>query len=161
MLMRKNTLTKWLKLMILGVGICGMILYAAIIPMLGRAMTAQYPEFRACEGPWLALIWLTAVPCYIAMAFAWKIAGNIGADLSFSVANAKLLKWISVLAAGDAALFFAGNIVYWLLDMNHPGIVLLSLMVSFLGVAIAVASAVLSHLVMKAAVLQDQSDLTI
>lgn len=82
-------------------------------------------------------------------------------DRSFTVANAKLLRWISVLAVLDAAVFFTGNLVYLLLDMNHPGIVLFSLMVSFAGVAIAVASAALSYLVQRAAALQDQSDLTI
>ena len=47
------------------------------------------------------------------------------------------------------------------LEMNHPGIVLISLIVVFFGSAVAVAAAVLSHLVLKAALLQEQSDLTI
>lgn len=45
--------------------------------------------------------------------------------------------------------------------MSHPGVALFSLLVVFAGVAVAVASAVLSHLVQKAAVLQEQSDFTI
>ena len=38
---------------------------------------------------------------------------------------------------------------------------LMCLIVVFVGVAISVAAAALSHLVMKAAMLQEQSDLTI
>ena len=75
--------------------------------------------------------------------------------------NAKLLALISRLAAGDAVFFFVGNVALWLLDMSHPGVVLLSLLVVFAGVAVSVAAACLSHLVRKAAVLQEQSDYTI
>jgi hypothetical protein len=104
---------------------------------------------------------MTAIPCYIALVLAWRIASNIGADKSFSLANASLFKWISILAAADSAFFFVGNIVLWLLNMNHPGIVVFSLLVVFAGVAVAVAAAALSHLVVKAADLQEQSDWTI
>lgn len=161
MLMKQDTLSKWLKLIIVGSGICGIIIYAAVIPMLARAMVDHYPEFSNCQWPWLILIWVTAVPCYIVLVLSWKIAANIRADRSFSLSNSKLLKWISILAATDSAIFFAGNLIYLLLSMNHPGIVLFSLLIEFLGVAISVASAALSHLVMKAADLQMQSDLTI
>lgn len=159
--MKQNTLSKWLRVIIAGVGICGIIIYAAVVPMLGSAMVDKFPEFSYCRIPWLVLIWLTAIPCYFALALAWKIAINIGEDRSFSVENARLLKWISVLAAGDSAVFFAGNLVYLLLNMNHPSIVLLSLLIEFFGIAVSVASAALSHLVMKAAELQNESDLTI
>lgn len=159
--MKQNTLSKWLKLILVGVGICGLIVYAAVIPMLAEAMVQRYPEFRDCQRPWLILIWVTAVPCYAALILAWKIAVNIGVDRSFSIENARLLQWISQLAAGDSAVFFAGNLIYLLLNMNHPSIVLASFLIEFFGVAISVASAALSHLVRKAAELQDQSDWTI
>ena len=45
--------------------------------------------------------------------------------------------------------------------MSHPGVLLLSLLIVFAGIAVTVASAALSHLVYKAASLQEQSDLTI
>ena len=93
--------------------------------------------------------------------FGWMIAGNIGRDRSFCMDNAKYLKWISWLAAGDAIYFFAGNVVMLFANMNHPGVIIISLFVIFAGVAIAVAAAALSHLVKKAAVLQEESDLTI
>ena len=160
--MKQTSLSKWLKFIIFGVGICGIIVYALVIPMIGRTVAAaEKGEFDYCYWPWLIFIWATGIPCYVALIFAWKIAGNIGADQSFSLANAKLLKWISVLAAGDAVLFFVGNVVFLLLNMNHPGVVLFSLLIVFAGVAVAVASAALSHLVMKATELQEQSDLTI
>lgn len=159
--MKQDTLSKWLRLIIIGVGICGIIIYAAVIPMMAEAMVDKYPEFSSFQWPWLILIWITAIPCYLVLILAWKIAMNIGADRSFSAENAKLLKWIAVLAAADSAILFIGNLIFLLLSMNHPSIVLFSLLIEFFGIAISIASAALSHLVMKAAELQNQSDLTI
>jgi len=45
--------------------------------------------------------------------------------------------------------------------MNHPGIVIVSMVVVFVGAAISVVAAALSHMIMKAADLQEQSDYTI
>ena len=159
--MEQKALSKWLKIIIIGVGICGLVGYFLVIPSFGQSLARQYPEFSGRYLPWLIFIWVTAIPCYIALFFGWKIAANIGADRSFSVENANLLKWISWLAAEDSIYFFAGNVALLLLGMSHPGVVLASLLVVFAGVAITVAAAALSHLVRKAAALQEESDLTI
>lgn len=159
--MSQSALAKWLKAIIIEVGICGFVIYAFMIPECGRYFTALYPEFSHCYYPWLVFIWITGIPCYTVLVLAWKVAVNIQKDNSFSVANARLLKWVAVMALGDVTFFFIGNVVFWLLDMNHPGIVLASLLIVFIGVAVAVAAVALSHLVTKAAVLQEQTDLTI
>lgn len=160
--MKQASLAKWLKFMILGVGLCGLVIYAVVIPALGQTVAVmEEGAFDYCFWPWLIFIWVTGLPCVAALVLAWKIAGNIGADKSFSLDNGRLLKWISVLAAADAAFFFLGNVVFLFLNMNHPGILLFSLVVVFIGIAIAVAAAALSRLVTKAAELQEQSDWTI
>ena len=69
--------------------------------------------------------------------------------------------WISWLAAGDSIFFFAGNILLLFLSMSHPGVTLLLMIVVFAGVSVTIAAAVLSHLIGRAAALQEQSDLTI
>ena len=65
------------------------------------------------------------------------------------------------MSAADAGFVFIGNVLLLLLNMSHPGVLIASLIAVFIGVAVAVVAAVLSHLVKKAAVLQEQSDLTI
>lgn len=160
-IMKQTSLAVWLKLIIIGTGICGVAVYFLILPSLGQSIAGQNPEFLHCYYPWLIFLWITGIPCYAALFLAWKIASNIGADRSFSHENASLLKWIAFLAAGDSLFFFIVNIVYLFLNMNHPGILLSSLIVVFAGTAVSAASAALSHLVKKAASLQEQSDLTI
>ena len=159
--MEQKKLARWLKLIVIGIGVCGLFIYGYLIPGYGSVIVDANPEFGYCYIPWLVFLSLTAIPCYIALYFAYRIFTNIENDQSFSKDNAKYLKWISWLAAGDAAYFFIGNVVLLFLNMNHPGILLYSLIVVFAGVAISVAAAALSHLVLKAALLQEESDLTV
>ena len=92
---------------------------------------------------------------------AGRIAGEIGMNNSFSLINARMLKYVAVLAAGDVGFLILGNGVFAILGMNLPLLVLISAFVCFVGLAISVAAACLSHLVLKAAKLQEDSDLTI
>lgn len=159
--MTQKTIAGWLKGIIIGVALCGLVIYALVIPSVGLSVAAANPEFTNCYYPWLIFICITALPFYAALVLAWKVAANIGRDRSFTMENARWIKSIAVLAVADAMFFFIGNVVLLLLNMSHPGIALLSLIVVFAGIAIAIASAALSYLVKKAALLQEQSDWTI
>lgn len=159
--MEQKTLSNWLKFVILGVGICGLAVCLGVVPSYGSSLVRQYPEFADRYWPWLIFLWMTAIPCFLALFLGWKIATNIGKDRSFSMENAKHLERISWMAAGDSAFFFVGNIVLLFCNMSHPGIALHSMVIVFAGVAVTVVAAALSHLVRKAAKLQEESDLTI
>ena len=159
--MDQTKLSRRLKVAIIFIAVCLAVVYFAVLPTCGRTIAQQNPEFAYCFWPWLAFLWITAAPLYAALIFCWKIATNIGRDQTFTKENAASCKWVSNLAVLDSAYFFIGNIVLWFLNMNHPGIVLGSLLVVFAGAAIAIAFAALSNLVSRAAALQEQSDLTI
>ncbi len=159
--MNQERLSKWLKIIILGVGICGAIIYFYIFPFWGREIIAEKPEFTNAYIPWLIFLWITAVPCYVVLICGLRIASEIEKDNSFSEINARHLKIISYLAAVDCFVFFGGNIIFLFLDMNYAETVLLSLIIVFFGVAVSVTSAALSHLVYKAAKLQEESKFTI
>lgn len=159
--MNQLKLSKWLKAVVIGTGICGAIIYFYVLPFWGKDLIISNTEFNVWYWPWLTFLWITAVPCYIVLICGWKIAVEIGKDNSFSRKNANLLKTISVLAATDSVFFFVGNLLLLLLNMNHPGIIILSLFVVFAGIVVTVTSASLSHLVLKAALLREENDLTI
>ena len=101
------------------------------------------------------------MPCYMALWMAWKIFTDIEKDKAFTMENAKRMGNVSFLAAADAVLLVVGNVVYLILHMNHPGVLLASFLIALVGTAIAIAAAMLSHLIRKAARLQDESDWTI
>lgn len=159
--MEQKTLAVWLKSIIVGVGICGIIIVGLIIPITGTG-TSYFPtEYENGFLEWMILLFMVMIPVYIALAFAWELASNIQKDNSFSKENARYLKIISYLAAGDTALFFMGNVFLFFMGFNDLSLFLFTLLADFAGVCIAVCAAALSHLTMKSALLQEQSDLTI
>ncbi len=153
--MSQKALSRWLKIIIIGTGLCGILLYVLIIPMYLRSTSDVAIPQR------IAFLSITALPCYMILFAAWQVATNIGKDRSFSKENARLLKHISLYAGIDTLYYFIGNVcllVFGLIDVNH---VWSACLLVFAGVAVTVMSACLSHLILKAADLQDQSDLTI
>ena len=159
--MEQTNLSKWLKWIILGIGLCGIYGYIGVVPAYGQSIIRANPEFTSWYYPWLFVILLTGLPIYITLVFAWRIADNIGKDRSFSLENASALQWIARLAIIDSAYFFLANLVLTFLEMNHPGVLIASLVLEFIGVAASVCFAALSHLVLKAAKIQEENDLTI
>ena len=160
--MNQNNLSKWLKGIIIGTGIFGLTVFGWLVPAYGASFAYSAPEFAYCYWPWLIFLWLCAVPCFVSLYFGWKIASNIGNDNSFSFDNANHLKTISKLAAFDCAFFFLGNWALLFMNMSHPGVaIIFAPLVIFVGIAVSVVCAALSHLVYKSAVLQSENDLTI
>ncbi|MGN0335514.1 MAG: DUF2975 domain-containing protein [Lachnospiraceae bacterium] len=159
--MEQHILVRWLKILVIFMVVFGVALFVGILPMEGKQLIVKYPEFAYCYYPWLIFLWILAIPCFAALRLAWKIFVNIERDHSFCMENADYLKKISFLAGADSGILFLGNVLFLLLSMNHPGILLGMLLIVIFGIGVSVAAAVLSHLVRKAAVLQEQSDLTI
>ncbi len=158
--MKQKQLAKWLKFVIVTVGVLRLI-GCGIVTMIGTDFSIDYPEFANRLIPWVAFIWAAAIPGFIALVFAWRIACSIQKDNTFSETNAKLLKRISVLELADAIFIFVGSVAYLLLDISHPSVLIASMVAVFLEIAVSVVAAVLSHSVQKAASLQEQSELTI
>ena len=159
--MDHKKLARWLKAAVIIIALCLAVIYFMVIPSMGRSLADANPEFAYCFWPWMVFIWITAVPVYAALIFCWRLARGIGLDRPFTRQNAENCKWISALAILDSVYFFVGNVLLLFLNMNHPGILLASLLVVFAGAAIAIAFGALSNLVGRAATLQEQSDLTI
>lgn len=160
-MMTQSTLSKWLKIAIAMMGLCILVVYGWLVPNYGQGLVAANPEMAYCYWPWLVLITMTAIPICVALVLGWKVADGIGKNQSFTRKNAKHLKSIALLAMIDVGVFFVGNILFMFLNMNHPAVLLLAMLVCLVGIAIAVAAAVLSRLISKAAQLQVESDLTI
>ncbi len=141
--------------------LCVLVLGGWVAPEMGRELAAGNPEAAYLFWPCLGFIWATALPVLAALGLVWRMAGEIGRDNSFCAANARRLKILSVLAFADTAAYLAAAAVLAALRLLHVGILVLILGIAASGIAIAVVTAALSHLVYKAAVLQSENDLTI
>lgn len=159
--MEQRKMVKWLKFLVIFVALCGLILCAVVIPVVGKELSGMSPELGRYFKPWVTFVWLLAVPCFAALVHAWMIFSNIEKNKAFSMENAKHMEKISYLAGADTIALISGNIVLLILNINHPSVFLVFLMIGIIGIGISVAAAVLSHLIQKAANLQDENDLTI
>jgi hypothetical protein len=160
--MSKEMLEKWLKLVIIGLGLVGVFLYGLLIPYFCENFFIYVGGiWKTALWPWIIFLWLTGIPCYLALFYTWKIAVKIGVGEAFSNQNAEKMKRIGILAFGDSIFLITGNIILFLLNWNHPGIMLIFTLFAFVGVLVAMAAFVLSHLLYRAAKLEEEVELTI
>ena len=159
--MEQRTLVKWLKGLVVFAVVCGLGLDGGALPLAGQWMVERYPEFGYCFWPWLIFLWVLSIPYFLVLYLAWNIFENIERDRAFTMENAEYMGRISFLAAADAVVLLLGNVLFFLIGMSHPGILLLCFVITLVGIAFSVAAAALSHLIRKAADLQDQSDWTV
>ena len=146
--MDQKKLAIWLKAIVVGCALCGLALFGFILP--------RYLAYAAEEVPVFMLV--LAVPCYAVLVCIWKMSDEIKKDNSFSLENAKLLKYIALLAGLDSALLLVGNLAFMLTRHSVPTLALASAILCFVGLAMSVGAACLSHLVHKAALSQDDGD---
>lgn len=156
-----SKISKILKAFILGTGTLGLAFFIFAMPLIGQSLVRAAPDYAHCYNPWLIFVWIVGIPCYIVLIFAWKISANIGVDNAFSLDNAKLFGYIYVVTITDVCIFLAINTVFIFMNMSHPGVFIISLGISFVGVAFAFCAKVLSAMCENAAQLKEETELTI
>lgn len=154
--MKQKELSRWLQAIVIVCWILCAVMGVYVMPRV-FALTADVPP-----TPWrLAAFWVALIPVIAALWQGWLIFGEIGRDNSFCLKNARRLKIISFLAAGDTILAVIYSIVLAVLNALHPMQLIVHLAIVFVGIAVTIAAAALSHLTHKAAILQDENELTI
>ena len=152
----QKKLAIWLKAIVVGCALCGLALFGFILPRFLAYVAEEVPDLP--HKAWLIFMWVLAVPCYAVLVCIWKMANEIGNDNSFSLENAKLLKYIAVLAGVDSSLLLIGNLIFLLTKHSIPTLALVSAFVCFIGLAISVGAACLSYLVHKSTLMQEDVD---
>jgi len=159
--MKQKELSRWLRAVV-AVGWCACVLLSVwILPTLAQETAMGNPEYAYLVWPCLAVCWIGLIVVAVALWFAWLIFGEIGRDNSFCRKNASRLSTISHLALADTVLCLISIVLLIVLNAMHPGLLLLALLIAAIGAGIAAAAAALSHLTLKAALLQEENDLTV
>ena len=159
--MRTETNMKLLKVVILLAVAAVLLAYCWVMPNMAESFAAASPECRNMKLPWMIVIGATALPMLAAAVIGLNVVTNIQGGKCFTHGNARCIKYVAILAAADGGYFFLGNIVMLLIGMSHPGVMIISLIPSVMAFSLAVAFYALSHLTEKAALMQDDTDLTI
>ena len=157
--MEQKRLAIWLKAIVVGCALCGCALFGFILPRFLAYVAEEVPDLP--HRAWQIFMWILAVPCYAVLIFIWQMANEIAKDNSFSLENANHLRMIALLAGLDAVVLLVGNVIFLVLKHSIPTLALVSAFMCFVGLALSVGAACLSHLVRKAALLQEDGDLAV
>lgn len=152
-------LVRTLKGVIIFLAVMAALCYLEIFPDCIREMGAENANAAWLVTPGIVAVSLSAIPVAIALALFWMICTEIGRDNSFCRKNARCLSGIGFCALVDTGYCAVGTVTLEAL-VGSP-IWLLGLGVCVVGLAIALAAFLLSHLVLKAAELKSENDLTI
>jgi len=159
--MTSRNLGNLIRISVIAVAISGLFLCFYVIPIWGRSIISANPEFTHWFLPWLIFTWVVALPCFAVLIYIWKVSGAVIQETVFTDITAKWVRMGAILLMADAALVFLGNVVLFMLNMNHPGLVLVCILGDIFVVALALLAAVLSRYITKAAVLQEESEGTL
>ena len=143
-------LVRTLKGVIIFLAVMAAVCYLVIFPQRVQEAGGMY-DMEWIVTPGIAAVSLSAIPVAIALALFWRICTEIGRDNSFCRRNARWLSDTGYCAVGTVTIELLVGSPIWILGMG----------VCMVGLAIALAAFLLSHLVLKAAELKDENDLTI
>ena len=155
--MKHKTMANLLRVVIFLLVLCGLFIHVWWMSMLlggGASLNIVTDE-------WVILAAVALVPCYRVTVIAWLVAGSIAKEQEFCHRIAARFRWIFGLALGDSAVFLIGSLILYLAGRAYVWCVLGATVLGVLGVCVAIAAAVMSHLIDRAADMQDDADLTI
>lgn len=160
--MKRLGLVRTLKGTILFLAAMTAFFYIVVFPQ--RVLELEEPGRLNADAAWLVTPGLiafsiSAIPIAIALVLFWQICTEIGRDNSFCHKNASRLTGIGFCALIDTGYCAVGTVTIEIL-VGSP-VWVTGLMVCALGMAIALAAFLLSHLVLKAADMKAENDLTI
>ncbi|MGH1329101.1 DUF2975 domain-containing protein [Bacillus pretiosus] len=144
-------LAMWLKFLIIMVALSGLLFCFLVVPQMAATIEGM---------PITLFMWVTALPFYVALLFAWKICTGITVQL-FSEQHIKHLKNMSYLATSEVVLYAIG-IVYIIIS-KQATMIILALCLLFFGMAVTLTLflRVLANVFQEAIQLEEEAKLTI
>ncbi len=159
--MEKKDTGKWLKVIILMAGLISLVLAFVLAPLLGKELVVLNPELKYLFWPSLIFIWITAIPLFISLYLFYLISQEIMVDNPFYIKNSIRLTIVSRLALLEAGLYLFALLTLIILGVFYISLLLIIIIIMFIGLAMAVITAILAHLIDKARRIEIENELTI
>lgn len=158
---KSKRLAVWLRVVVVLVAAFALLFCACMAPAIGERALEKLPELAEMYWIYLIWIWVAFLPVFACLWLFWRVCARIGNEDAFCAANAKALRLIGYLAAGDTVFCLAVTLFLWLSNRMHPSLLIVMAVVLFAGIAVALCALLLARLVEKAAALKLDSDLTV
>ena len=156
--MKRETLFLKIAVVIIGLPIAAILAYLTY-----DLITVQKTKEFLLFIPMVVVLYLAAIPYFIALYQTIKLLGYIDWNNAFSQLSVQALNIIKRCAVTINGLFIVDlPFLFHIADVDDaPGIVLFSLIIIFASIVIAVFAAVLQKLLTNALEIKSENDLTI
>lgn len=148
--MKRTEISKWLKGIVILLGVMGLVFLVLIIPVLAQECKTGYPEVAFLYWPAMFYIWIIAAGGYAMLFFFWNVSKQIGNENSFSKENANSFTWISRIALAISVILFLGIVYLGVYKWLNPGFAIVFVIGILASITLSVLAAALSHLILKA-----------
>lgn len=156
---RMTTLLLRLVIYIVGLIVLGLCIFW--LPYQANFFAETAPEFAHLKYPLLFGIYATAIPFFVALFQGLKLLRYIDKKQAFTDLSVVSLRNISYSAVAIGILYLVGIIFLVSQNAGHPGIVLISLVIIFAMIVIAVFAAVLQKLLKNVIDIKSENDMTV
>ncbi len=159
----KRSSTLFLKFALFIIGLPVLVVCIVLIPMALRNLSDGVVGWDLLMAGLLTIMYLAAIPFYMALFQAFKLLGYIDRNTSFSeesVTALRKIKYCAIIITGLYVLNLPLFYVFAELD-DAPGVILVGMAFIFAPMVIAVFSAVLEKLLQEAISIKLENDLTV
>lgn len=158
--MKRGT-TLILKVAVLLIGIPVLTFCLIGLPLLVK--NPANAEYANILYPIVSIMYLSAIPYFIALYQAFRLLRYIDKNKAFSSISVRALKKIKHCAISISILYMVGMPFFFLLGDKDdaPGVVLIGLIIIFVSIVVSVFAAVLQKLLKDAIDIKSENDLTV
>lgn len=158
---RGSTLFLKIAVFLIGTPILALCLFG--LPMVAKEAVDSYSEFAYVLYGILIVMYISAIPFFIALYQAFKLLSYIDKNKAFADISVKALKNIKYCAISISSFYVVGMpLFYFMAEVDDaPGIIVIGLIIIFASLVIAVFAAVLQRLLKEAIAIKSENDLTV
>lgn len=158
--MNEKSLSVLTRFAIILIGICGLLSCLFCIPIsLGNGSFKNILWWSLEFSLQYVFHWIVSLPCFGLLIIAWRITSTMSNGKLFLANNALYINYATTILIIDIIVFLIGNIIFAVVGWNSW--LILQVFVAITGLIISIFMYILSKYLMRAAVLQEESDLTV
>jgi hypothetical protein len=159
----KRGSTIFLKIAVFLIGTPVLALCIFGLPMIAKEAAESNSEFVYVLYGILIVMYVSAIPFFVALYQAFKLLSYIDKNKAFSEISVKALKNIKYWAITISGIYVVGMPFFYIfaeLD-DAPGVIVIGLVIIFASIVIAVFAAVLQRLLQEAIDIKSENDLIV
>ncbi len=153
--------TSILKLLIITIGIMGLVLCIFLLPWLAQYMTKQNSQFATLKYPIMSVVYITAIPFYIALYQGYHILKHIETKSAFSQHAVNSLKYIKYCTSIITVVYIIGLIILLLINILYISIIVAFILIIFAAMTVTLLASVLQELLTQALEIKAENDLMV